>query len=206
MYSKLSEYHSKINKIKENQLVIFNVPYIDGKNIIVKIVDDLDDTISLLVKWRNRYGEWFDTKFFANNETTKKWINNKIIEDIERVLFLIIYNDQKIGHFGLDNYNEKDNSIFITDVIRGERGFAPGLMTIVFNQFIKWIQNELKISIIRLRVFDDDDKAIALYKKCGFRKMKSIPMYKELTEDGWKWVEVKEVDQNPKRFFDVMEF
>ena len=108
MYSKLNEYHSKINKIKENQLVIFNVPYIDGKNIIVKIVDDLDDTISLLVKWRNRYGEWFDTKFFANNETTKKWINNKIIEDIERVLFLIIYNDQKIGHFGLDNYNENE--------------------------------------------------------------------------------------------------
>jgi RimJ/RimL family protein N-acetyltransferase len=202
----LFEYEKKIKELKENNSDIFSVPYTDGTNIIVNVVDNSTDTISLLAKWRNEYGDWFDTKFEMSFDKTKEWVNNKIIKDIQRILFLIIHNNQKIGQIGLDWYDKRDNSIFITDVIRGERGFAPGLMSIVFNQFIIWIRNELGISVIKLRVFQDDVKAISLYEKCGFKKIDSISMKKQLTNDGWKWIKIDSVNQIPERFFDIMEF
>jgi len=201
----LIQYQKIIKELKENNSDVFSIRYHDGKNIIVKVADNSNETISLLLKWRNEYGDWFDTKFEPSFEKTRNWINSKILKNTQRILFLIVYNNQKIGHFGLDCYNKDDNSIFITDVIRGERGFAPGLMEIVFHEFIKWILNELKISVIRLRVFQDDDKAISLYKRCGFKKINSIPMKKQLTNDGWKWSKLKDITQDAERFFDVME-
>ena len=120
-----------------------------------------------------------------------------------KILFLIKYNSQKIGHFGLDDFNAKDNSIFISDVIRGKRGFAPGLMEIVLNHFIRWIFINLKISIVRLRVFHDDEKAILLYTKCGLKKISSTNMKKITTDEGWKWIESD--DKTSERFLDIME-
>ncbi len=202
----MNEYEKSIHEIKKNDVEIFNANYIDKENIIVKVADFSDETISLLVKWRNECGDWFDTKFDASYEDTKNWFYDKILKDKHRILFLIIFKNKKIGHFGLDCYNEEDNSIFITDVIRGEKGFAPGLMSIIFKNYLKWIQKKLKISVIKLRVFHDDDKAILLYKKCGFKKINSIPMIKQLSKNGWRWMEMDDLEKNAERFFDVMEF
>lgn len=202
----MNEYKKIISKIKESDKEVFNGSYVDGKNILVKVADLSEDTISLLVKWRNECGDWFDSKFDATFENTKKWLNDKILNDKQRILFLIIFNNQKIGHFGLDCYNEKENSIFITDVIRGEKGFAPGLMEIIFKNYLDWIQKKLKISIIKLRVFQDDVKAIELYKKCDFKKKYSIPMCKKSSIEGWKWIEMDNLEKSPERYFDVMEF
>lgn len=202
----MNYYEKIITEIKQHDVEIFNATYVDGKNIFVKIADFSDETITLLVKWRNECGDWFDSKFDASFENTKNWFNDKILNDKQRILFLIIFNNNKIGHFGLDCYNEKENSVFITDVIRGEKGFAPGLMEIIFKNYILWIQKKFKISIIKLRVFQDDKKALELYKKCGFKKKYSIPMCKKLSNNGWKWLEMVGNDKNPERYFDVMEF
>ena len=191
--------------MKKKSLEIFDADYVDTEKIQVKVADFSDDTISLLVKWRNECGDWFDSKFNASFENTKNWFNHKILNDKHRILFLIVFKNQKIGHFGLDCYNEKENSVFVTDVIRGEKGFAPGLMGIIFKNYINWIQKKLKISIIKLRVFQDDEKAISLYKKCGFKKIDSIPMCKKLSSNGWKWVEMDNLEKNPERYFDLME-
>lgn len=201
----MNSYQEIINEIKNSQKEIFKVNFTDNKEIVLKVCDSSDETISLLTKWRTEYGEWFDTKFLPTPEKTRKWIEEKILQEKQRILFLIFYDNQKIGHLGLDLFRPEDNSIFICDVMRGERGFAPGLMVVVFKQFIKWLQNELKISIIRLRVFHDDEKAISLYKKCGLKKSQSIPMKKEITEEGWKWIEQENDNKVAERFFQVME-
>ena len=176
-----------------------------NKPVSLRLVDLSDETISLLTSWRSKFWDGFDTKFHVTQEGTFAWIKEKILSNPDRTLFILYYNNQKIGHVGLSMYNEKENSVYFTDIMRGERGFAPGLMEIVFNRFVEWIQNELKISAIRLRVFQDDDKAISLYKKCGLEKIDSIPMKKQLTDDGWKWIKLEDTTQDAKRFFDVME-
>ena len=114
-------YQKVIKELKENNSDIFNVNYLDGKDIIVKVVDNSKETISLLSKWRNKYGDWFDTKFESSFDKTRNWINNKILKDTQRILFLIMYNNQKIGHFGLDCYNKDENSIFIVSTQRSKR-------------------------------------------------------------------------------------
>jgi len=101
----------------------------------------------------------------------------------------------------------EENSIDIWNVIRGVRGFAPGLMEHIEKIFIKWIFNELQISKIQLKVFSDAHKAINLYERCGLLTINSIPMKRIFTEDGWKWVEteLKSETECAERYLNIME-
>ena len=176
----------------------------DGKVVSLRPVDDSDDTIELLSKWRDKYWDGFDTKFKVTNDGTKKWIKS-IQEKDDRILFLIIFDNKKIGHVGLDGYNENENSIFFTDFMRGVRGFAPNLMEHMEKLFIKWIFDELNISIIQLRVFSDNYKTINLHERCDFLTVGSIPLKRDFFNYGWKWKQtmLKE-GEYAERYFSIM--
>ena len=200
-------YHEQIQKLKEEgNRDIIKDEYVN-RSISVKVVDDSDETINLLLEWRTQNWNWFDTKFQGTFNRTKHWVREQIMNNPQRILFLIFFDGKKIGHFGLDFYQQEDNSVYITDVMRGVRGFAPGLMEYVIKLYIKWIFNHLGISKIRLRVFSDAYKAINCYERCGLLTINSIPFTREFTEDGWKWVEkrINSNDEYGERYFNVME-
>jgi len=203
----MSFYHKQIKKLKTQKSQDIIKSTFNNKKVVLRLVDDSDETIHLLLKWRKKFWNWFDTKFEGSNEETKKWINKKILPNKERILFLIIYDGTKIGHIGLDCYNKKNNSIHITDVLRGERGFAPGLMVHVIKIYNKWIFKNLKISKIKLRVFSDAFRAINCYERCGMITTNSIPHKRIFTKDGWKWVKMKLKSDNvyAERYFNIME-
>lgn len=201
----MAVYHQKIKKVKEEGLEIVKSKF-QGKSIRLLPADSSHDTAKLCLKWRMRYWDGFDTKFRGTVEQTKRWINS-ITVNPDRALFMITYDGKKIGHIGLDRYDKSDNAIYITDVLRGVRGFSPGLMEFVQKLFIAWIFRYLKISIIRIRVFSDNYKAINLYEKCGFLMIDSIPVKRRFTNDGWKWVKIKIRREGTyaERYFSVME-
>ena len=89
-------FKKKIRKVKEKAADII-ISEFDGKVVLIRLVDDSDDTIELLSKWRNKYWDGFDTKFKVTNDGTKKWIKS-IQEKDDRILFLIIFDNKKIGH------------------------------------------------------------------------------------------------------------
>lgn len=203
----MTYFHDQIRKIKGQEFVSIIKTTHTGKVVTLKLVDYSDETVRLLLEWRTKYWNWFPTKFKGTEVETRKWIKEQILENPEKILFMIIFDGKKIGHLGLDIYNKEENSIDFWNFIRGVRGFAPGLMEHIEKIFIKWIFNELKISKIQLKVFSENYKTINLHEKCGLLTINSIPMKRIFTEDGWKWVEteLKSETEYAERYLNIME-
>lgn len=200
-------YDEQIEKLKQKSNSDVIKDKYDDKAISIKIVDNSDETINLLLDWRQKNWNWFDTKFQGNYDRTKNWVEEQILSNPKRILFLIIFDGKKVGHIGLDLHDQENNSIYITDVLRGVKGFAPGLMEYTIKLYIRWIFDYFKNSTIKLRVFSDAYKAINCYERCGLLTVDSVPLKREITEDGWKWVEkkIKSDDEYGERYFNVME-
>lgn len=98
----------------------------------------------------------------GNLDFILKWMYTKIKNHIEE--YQVIYqNNVKVGYFRLfmqDEYKELDD-FYIFEEFRNQ-----GIGTEVLNQICK--------EPIQLYVFDENIKAIALYERFGFRKIKDL--------------------------------
>ena len=56
------------------------------------------------------YRDMFATDFEMTQEKTRNWIKKIILESQDRILFLILVDNKKIGCIGHGGYNEKENS------------------------------------------------------------------------------------------------
>jgi len=200
----MSFYEAKIHDLKTNVHEILKLEYLN-KPTYLQIVDSSDETIELLTKWRNENWDGFNTKFHAKFDTTKTWLK-KIINDKQRILFLIIYDGKKIGNMGISDYDEKDDCIWMENFIKGDSTIAPGIMEYIEKFFLKWIFDEFNVSRIKFYVFSDNFKTIRLHEKCGFLTLDSIPLKREFSKDGWKWVstQLSSDTEYGERYFLIM--
>lgn len=200
-------YHDKLKQIKEQQNLEFARISFNNNIVVLRPVDDSDDTISLLTEWRNRFWDAFPAKFTATFSGTKEWLHKQVYEKNDRILFLIYLNEQKIGHIGTYRYDECQNSAEIDNVLRAIRGNFPGLMEKVTRFMIDWMFKELNLSLIKLKVFSDNYKAINLYERCGMKTTGIIPLKRVFTNDGWLWDNVLRMNEYnyAERYFSIME-
>jgi len=202
----MSNYHVRIQQIKTLNKSIPIKMYDVHPSAFLIPADTSQETVYLLTKWRKKYGDYFATKFEPTEKRTRKWLKEQVIENKDKILFLIILNKQKVGHIGLFNYSENDNSAEIDNVLRGERKEYPGLMEKVMKSILNVGFKDLKLSKITLKVFSDNHKAIDLYKRGGMIEIERIPLKKIITQDGWKWEESHlPKNENPQKFFSLME-
>lgn len=148
----------------------------------------------------------FGSKFEPNKKRTEKWLKEQIIENKNRILFLILYNNKKIGHIGLCNFNKSKNSGEIDNVLRGSKIGSHNIMEIALGCIFQLGFEHFKLSKIWLKVFSDNYKAINLYERVGLLTINSIPIKRFFVKDGWNWRETK-LRKNviPERFFNIME-
>lgn len=200
-------YHDIIKEIKEKRVTDFIKFQIDDKKVSLQIIDSSDETAELCLKWRNKYWQGYDTKFKGSIQKTKKWIIEQILNNPERIAFMILINGDKIGHFGITDYTEADNSVWFENGIRGVRKSLPGLMEVVERELIKWLFDEVKISKIKLRLFSNNVKPINLHERCGFLTVDTIPIKRIFTDEGWRWekMELKSDDEFGERYYNIME-
>lgn len=185
----MSFYEAKIRDLKTNVREILKLEYLN-KPTSLQVVDFSDETIELLTKWRNENWDGFNTKFNATFKTTKIWLE-KIIKDKDQILFLLIYGDKKIGNLGIWKYDKDDDCIWMENFIKGEPLVAPGIMEYVEKLFLKWVFEKFNVSKIKFYVFSDNFKTIRLHEKCGFLSLNSIPLKREFSKEGWKWIPTK---------------
>ena len=176
---------------------------VDGKIISLRLVDDSIESIRLITKWRRENINWYDSEFSPTELKTKKWLQNNIIGNSNNVLFFILVNGKKVGHIGLDSYNEKLNYVYIMSVVKGENIVFPRLMEYVGKELIEWIFKNLEILIIRIRVFSDNYKAINMNERIGMLTVNSIPMKKTKKNDGFIW---KEFDSNCEKILNTIRY
>ncbi len=152
--------------------------------------------ISKLSKWRENNKRWFDS-FNVTDEGTSRWLKKSVIDQSDRLLF-IVQNIEKvdIGHMGLFR-GEADN------FIRGEHSFNKGIMTISLQKMLYWSFKRLKIKRLYLRVFSDNKKAIRFYENCGFRPLGEIKLKKVIKGSSIRYEQLKSI-KNPDRFFTLM--
>lgn len=151
----------------------------------------------LLAKWRGENPSMSARPFLATEENTERWLDELVIDRDDRILFLIIAADgTMIGHIGYSAFDYDEKSCEVDAVLRGEKTLIPGMMTFAIRALIDWGLADLRLEIIRLRVFADNLQAIHFYEKNFFLSQEQNPpaersnekqfIVMQLQEDRWK--------------------
>ena len=170
---------------------VFSVIQIDQNKAILKPVDESDETISLLTNWRNQHVKSFFSYFQATDKRTKAWLRRDVIDNPNRILFMVFIDGKKIGHAGMCRYNKQTNSAEIDNFIRSDKSGFPGLMNEIEKGLLRWMFEELNLSKVQGWLFADNFWSNSLHQKCGFKITRKFPLKKTETEDGWMWEEDK---------------
>jgi len=103
-------YYEKLKAIKDFGSVDFLKIKHRGKNVILRLVDESDETVTLLTKWREMYRNNFGTDFSISEQKTREWIRKGVLENPDKIVFVIYVENRKVGIISTAEYDEKTNS------------------------------------------------------------------------------------------------
>lgn len=179
---------------KENGVSVYPITWsdLDNKKIIKK-----------LKNWRNENQIAFPKVFKATENGTLIWLEKAVLKREDRLLFLI--NDihgKTVGHIGVSSFNYEEKTCEIDNIVRGDISSQSKVMEHAVNGLLSWIFKMINPNCIKLRVFNDNTKAIALYYKLGFKLGRLHPLEKKIRGSETEWIDSKnKID----RFFISME-
>ncbi len=163
--------------------------------------------ISLLSKWRKENSFAFPSQFKVTLKGTKIWLEKQFIYNPSRILFFIEDTAKKpklVGHLGLYSFDFQACTCEVDNVVRGEKNYMKGIMTLALKALLKWTCNELKPKQIFLRVFSDNDRAVNYYKRCGFVNYELIPLRKIAKPNMIIWEEDNTLENADKYFLKMI--
>lgn len=160
-----------------------------------------------LAAWRNENPSFSPDCFTATKESTADWLNRDILAREDRILFLVLAADgARVGHIGFSSLEERERSMEVDAVLRGEKVGFPGLMGCALNTLIRWGLQALKLKKITLRVLSDNARALAFYDRHFFYKTAEIPLYPISGPGRERWVTVQQSwEQPPGKFYSRMQ-
>ena len=182
----------KIKTFKEKPFysTLLNINYNEEESRLVLITRDCinnDKMIDLLSKWRHENEFWFQATFPVTHDGTKNWLANKLIEEPDRLLFIIEVNTELIGHVGLWRFDFAQFSCEIDNIVRGEKKY-PGIMFCAIESLHKWARSILNIHDFYLQTYLENFKAVNLYKRLGYEIIKIDPVIKISNGPRTEWI------------------
>jgi perosamine synthetase len=149
------------------------------------------DLIATLARWREQNTFWYPTQFRVG---TAAWLRSQVLDVGDRILFLVMDGQETpVGHLGLAHAVNDRRDMKVDNVMRGERGCRPGIMSRALRTMLDWAEQTLGPRLIYLPVFRDNEHAIQFYRRLGFRDERLVPLrrhqegdrvcYRPLTED-----------------------
>lgn len=197
---KPDELRLSIKNEDETEIIAYMIP-------ISENIGKEEKYVELLAEWRERNWQAYPTVFKVTKEGTKKWIQDQLIDREDRILFMIVTLDnQPIGHMGLSNFDFDKREAEIDNVVRGVNNVLPGVMTLALKTLINWSFTELGLNRLFLRVFLENERAIKLYERCGFKGVKKIPLHKTIDGNTIKFEEIPDGQNlSVDRIFYLME-
>ena len=179
-----------VSSLKNNTSEKFSIAIKDNNDkaigsLVLVQKRDANNPIILdaLTRWRKKYMKYFLTQFNASTNRTKSWLENIVIPSSDRLLFLILNEDNNlIGNFGiadiLFDQCELDN------LIRGEKGGHPKLIYFSELSLLKWLFLEKKVKRVNLHVFANNLPTIKLHKSVGFVEIGRRKLERVQSKDG----------------------
>jgi RimJ/RimL family protein N-acetyltransferase len=190
--------HNKIKSIKENKN--FKISFIlNNKRIDLIPVYNDKEVIFKMASWREKFFHNFPGKFYLTMDNATNWLVENVIDQDDRLLFLIKDDSYILGHLGIFRIDKVNNSCELDNVLKGVENYS-GLMTKSLELLIDFVFNELSFKSLKLYVFSDNVKAIKLYEKFKFQVINKIPLKKEIIDDfRYNWINCSE--ENAQRFY-----
>ena len=200
-------YYEKLKEIKNFGSVDFMKIKYQGKNVILRLVDESDETVILLTKWREMYRNNFGTDFSISEKKTREWLRKGVLENPDKIVFVIYVEIRKIGIISTAEYDEKTNSAILDTMMKDPTYKLPGLMTTIEKVYLKWMFDELNLSKITGFLFSDNKKMMNIHQKCGWAIIDIVPIQKISTDEGTKWEKISSKLDNMKaeRYFNLIE-
>lgn len=165
---------------------------------------DNERLMDLIGKWRKENEKWFFSQFEVTTERTTKWFKEKVIETPGRMLFIIKADNEYIGHVGLFRFDFETRTCEIDNIVRGESKY-PGIMGNAIMNMMDWGRINLGLVNYSLKTTSDNEKAIRLYNRLGFKETARIPLIQVEGKDGQEWTEAPEgYDRETFRYYIVM--
>ena len=188
--------HATLLEAKEKHLQL-DVRDPQGVSIsTMHVCEGTEEEATLAAEWRERERQWFPTIFPQDPSNTRRWMQEGIRENPERILFFL--RDPAgvpWGHVGLSAFQWNDPpSCEIDSILRGRTDVAQGAMTSVLHRLVSWTKEELGMPRIELRVFSENDRAIRLYRRIGFQPVRVIPLKLEEGHPVSMWKECSEAE------------
>ncbi len=149
-----------------------------------------DYLISLLARWREENYFAYPTRFEVTFDGTRKWLNEQVLDNPSRLLFLVVDQQGKwIGHVGLANCLNDDRFIMLDNIVRGDREHSPGIMSEAVLELTEWVRRAFMPGKIYLKVLDTNSHAINFYERLGFVENHRIPLKRQERKDGYSYIE-----------------
>ena len=179
-----------VSSLKNNTSEKFSIAIKDNNDkaigsLVLVQKRDANNPIILdaLTRWRKKYMKYFLTQFNASTNRTKSWLENIVIPSSDRLLFLILNEDNNlIGNFGIADILfdrcELDN------LIRGEKGGHPKLIYFSELSLLKWLFLEKNVKRVNLHVFANNLPTIPLHKSVGFVEIGRRKLERVQSKDG----------------------
>lgn len=177
------------DKINTNQIIDIKKDNITIGKLKPITKDDAEDEdlINRLATWRNNAQYYYPTQFNVTFNGTKKWLKNEVIENNDRLLYMIQVNNNYIGHAGYFRFNYEEKYCELDNIVRGISE-APGIMLYACKTLIANAFDNYNLNKIFLRVTSDNTKALTLYSKLGFKEIYRMPLMKIEKNDMIEWI------------------
>jgi hypothetical protein len=105
------------------------------------------------------------------------------LPDPARILFLIADEAcRPIGNIGLCKLESEE--VELDNVLRGEVAHS-GLMRFAQASLLQWAFEVLNVQRVVLAVLSENERALGLYARSGFKRSHATPLHKQITEDGY---------------------
>ena len=180
---------------RETQVRSLELPGSDNKPAgylvpIGKFFDQNKDLIKSMGLWRDAHQYAYPSRFKVTDDGTSKWLNSAVIENENRLLFLMQNPDGKyLGHIGLLKLDSERCEI--DNVLRGESE-NPGFVTSALIELEKFAYEELGLENLELRVLESNKHAVNFYLKNGYIESRRISLQNVGTEEQINLVESSE--------------
>lgn len=180
----------RLSEYKRNSLVAaqeFALPVPNDAGVLAQLVPigpwilSHDALISDISSWRQRAMKMYLHQFVATPENTRKYLKDQSIGEQTRLLFLLQYNSEFIGHIGIANVT--DDSAELDNLMRGKPGGPRDLMVLCEAALIDWCMTRLSLKRIYLRVLSTNVLAKEIHKQLGFTLLRQAPVLRQVEGD-----------------------
>ncbi|AXK39028.1 bifunctional GNAT family N-acetyltransferase/PLP-dependent aspartate aminotransferase family protein [Crenobacter cavernae] len=157
--------------------------------------------IRKLTAWRNENVHVYPTQFVATEESTRAWLDSRLLAVEDRMLFLVTDAQGKtLGHIGFNGCHNEEMLFEIDNVVRGVGAEAKGIFSTAINALIEWARKTINVEGFYLRVMADNEHAIDFYKNNSFAEEQRIPLVKEQNGEFVSYREAKQGETSQQEF------